>query len=81
MAEPAKKESHLPKPDPDNANARRAFWGADALSSYAYRTQCDPEDVLSDLLTDLMHYCDRRDLDFAHELQRAQNNYQGETTP
>jgi hypothetical protein len=43
------------------------------------QTGADIEDVVSDLLADLMHWCDRHEQDFDLELQRAQGHYEIET--
>jgi hypothetical protein len=48
----------------DPSNADRALWGALAVAHFARVTgraedmHTDPETVLSDLLADLMHWCD-----------------------
>ena len=36
---------------------------------------CDPATVLTDLLADLLHYCDKTDLDFAKIEERARGHY------
>lgn len=38
----------------------------------------DYESVISDVLADIMHYCDQRGWDFQHELQRAQSHFEWE---
>ena len=40
----------------------------------------DYEAALTDLLCDLMHWCDRNDLDFDDQLSRARRYYDEETT-
>ena len=48
-----------------------------AASTLDYYTQFAPL-VVSDLLADLMHYCDQYAIDFYRELQDAQWNYREE---
>lgn len=74
------------------SNADRALWGAWALVGFADATgqrqdvQADPETVLSDLLCDLMHWCDdqktsgglEESIDFESALDRARNYYNEE---
>lgn len=70
--------------DPEAArdNARRA---AAALGALAWFTEqghgdpADPEATLTDLLTDLMHYCDATDLDFGRAAQMARIHHFEET--
>ena len=66
-------------PDPQRLNARRARRAAAALAAYRRRTGADPEDAVSDLLTDLMHWCDRLGLAFPEALGRARSHYAAET--
>jgi len=66
-------------PDPDGENDNRAQWAEDAIVAFVARTGSEKEDALADLLADLMHYCDRNDLDFEHELGRAHMFYYAET--
>lgn len=74
-------------PDPDGINNERAEWARFALDAFMQRTGTDPQDSISDLLCDLMHFCDRTRFEddpdvpptFAEELERAQRNYRGET--
>lgn len=75
-AENAAKE--LP-PDPDGQNDDRADWADAALKAFQKKTRTDDEDAVADLLTDLMHWCDRNNHDFGHELERARDNYSAET--
>jgi hypothetical protein len=58
-----------------SANAERAASADAALKAYTSRTSCDCDDCLADLLTDLMHWCDKCDLSFAEALYRAQCHY------
>ena len=66
--------------DPDNMNDDRAGWAEEALKTFMTFTRTDPEDSLADLLTDLMHWADRNEPNFAAELERARGNYESETT-
>lgn len=51
---------------------KRAAWVAECLDTFVTLTSCDPgEDAVSDLISDLGHYCDRHDLDFPMLLRRA----------
>ena len=66
-------------PDPDGQNHDRSYWAETALIAFRKVTRTDPEDAVADLLCDLMHYCDRYDLNFEDELKRALGNYEEET--
>lgn len=66
-------------PDPDGKNDERAEWAAAALRHFQCTTGTDFEDALSDLLCDLMHWCDRNNFDFEAALCRAQGHYTAET--
>lgn len=68
-------------PDPDNMNGKRAQWAEAALSEFKSLTGADDDTALYDLLTDLMHRCDRHALTFNDELDRARAHYDAETTP
>ena len=65
--------------DPEGQNEERARWAEAALSEFRVQTGADIEDAVSDLLADLMHWCDRHEQDFDLELQRAQGHYEIET--
>jgi hypothetical protein len=65
--------------DPDSLNDDRALWAEAALQSFMDGTGCDQEDALGDLLTDLMHWSDRNNYDFAAALERARGHYDAET--
>jgi hypothetical protein len=52
--------------------------GATALRAFQDATGSADHCVISDLLTDLMHYCERFGIDFARELEHAQRFYQFE---
>jgi hypothetical protein len=59
----AKRLSQLPietlPPDPEGMNDNRARWADNVLEMFQRLTGTDFEDVLSDMLVDLMHWCDR----------------------
>jgi hypothetical protein len=78
---PAKKRKtrrNLP-PDPENMNGDRAEWAAAALRHFQCCTGTDYDDSVTDLLGDLMHWCDRNGVDFGDELARARRHYHAET--
>ena len=56
----------------DRTNAQKADSAECTL--YAY----DNDGMLCDLLADLMHYCDREDMDFDHELAKARMHHDAE---
>ena len=70
-------------------NADRSLWGGFAVVSFASVTglrgdiEVDPETVLTDLLADLMHWCDVQKasgcmpepIDFESALERARDHY------
>ena len=75
------KDRSKPLPtDPDELNADRARWAAAALAEFRRQTGADLEDAVSDLLADLMHWCDRHGQTFGDELRRARGHYEEETT-
>jgi hypothetical protein len=75
------KDRSKPLPtDPDELNADRARWAAAALAEFRRQTGADLEDAVSDLLADLMHWCDRHGQTFGDELRRARGHYEAETT-
>jgi len=79
----------LAKYDANPRNADRSLWGELAVVSFANATglsadvRIDPETVLSDLLADLMHWCDVQknnaclveSIDFGSALRRAREHY------
>lgn len=73
-------EQKLP-PDPEGMNDKRSQWAEEAVETFVSVTGTDQEDAVSDLLCNLMHYCDRNRLDFNAELSRAQTSYVEETMP
>lgn len=75
-------EFHTPPslpPDPEGMNDRRAGWAAEGLTTFRSATGVDEPDAVCDLLTDLMHWCDRHGQDFDSELERARDHYDAET--
>lgn len=66
-------------PDPEGMNEDRSRWAETAIFEFQRQTGADLEDAVSDLLADLMHWCDRHETDFEHELQRARYHYEEET--
>jgi hypothetical protein len=82
----------LNKTGTDPSNADRALWGALVVAHFASATrraedaQTDPETVLSDLLADLMHWCDaqrsngqlQESIGFDSALERASDYYKEE---
>jgi hypothetical protein len=68
--------------DTERTNADRAAMGARLVDEYVAQLGADDnENTVSDIIADLMHYCDTPDAqaDFAEALRRAQTNYQDET--
>jgi len=68
-------------PDPDGMNDKRAGWADDAISTYMLATGSDMDVVMADMLSDLMHWCDRNETDFNDALVRATRHYGFETSP
>jgi hypothetical protein len=66
-------------PDPDGQNGDRCRWALAGITAFRMQTQTEQEDACSDLLADLMHWCDRNDTTFEHELRRAKAHYWAET--
>lgn len=67
-------------PDPEGMNDARALWAQQALLQFIINTGTDWADALGDLLTDLMHLCDRDDeLGFERALRIARDHYAEET--
>jgi hypothetical protein len=64
-------------PDPEKMNARHAKTAHVALRNYRSGNDC--ETALGDLLTDLMHWSDRHDVDFDLALSRAHGHHEAET--
>jgi hypothetical protein len=62
-------------------NERRAEWAQCAIDAFIETTGTDPEDALSDLLCDIMHWCDIAENEspgFDAELDRAKGHYEYE---
>lgn len=74
----AKRLGGLP-PDPDDMNGTRSDSALVAIAAFEHVSGTDREDALADLLTNLMHWCDRNATDFQCELIRARQNYLAET--
>jgi hypothetical protein len=73
-----KRKKKLP-PDPEKMNGKRAEWAACCIRHFQCQTGSDWDDATSDLLCDLMHFCDREGFDFEHEISRARMHYEAET--
>jgi hypothetical protein len=70
------------------SNDDRASWAEAALLAFGKRTRLlkkcvgdkeDPFFIISDLLTDLAHWCDRHNLEFSAALVHAAEHYGAET--
>ena len=67
-------------------NAERAMWAETGLLEYAIGKEGgeefydDAELVLSDFLTDLMHYAQRQSIDFIRCIDRAKGHYEEEVS-
>ena len=59
-------------------NDQRAKWAGRAVDVFMETTGTDQEDAVSDLLCDIMHYCDRNATDFLSEVARARGHYEYE---
>jgi hypothetical protein len=73
-----RKQVRLP-PDPDGLNDDRSDWAGSALARFIEVTGTDEEDAVSDLLADLLHWCDRNNYDFEAALIRGRGHYEEET--
>ena len=67
-------------PDPEGMNETRAGWADDCIALFMGATRTDREDALSDLLCNMMHWCDRNNQSFDKELERANLHYDEETS-
>lgn len=68
--------------DTERTNADRAAMGATLIDAYVAELGADDnENTVSDIIADLMHYCDTPEAqaDFSTALRRAQMNYEAET--
>ena len=70
------------------SNDDRASWAEAALLAFGKRTRLlkesvgdkeDPFFIISDLLADLAHWCDRHEVDLAAALLQAAGHYKEET--
>ena len=77
-----------PIADDATSNDERASWAETALLAFAHRTGMareivgDKEDaffIVSDLLADLGHWCDRHQVSLAEALAHAAKHYRAET--
>lgn len=62
-------------------NTVRAAWAAQAAATFALRTGIAHENdatILGNLLSDLMHLCDRVDVPFGLVLNKGRNHYDEE---
>lgn len=59
-------------------NDARASWAGEALDRFMAVTGTDPPDAVMDLLADLMHWCDRHDMNFYAALRQAREHYHHE---
>jgi hypothetical protein len=80
--------NHAETSDDGTTNDERASWAEVALLAFAQRTRMakrvigDKEDaflIVSDLLTDLAHWCDRHQVDLPAALTHAAQHYLAET--
>lgn len=65
---------------PEGMNEQRSQRAHEAILTYDdVDTDEDPATVLTDLLSDLMHWCNRHDVDFDDVLRRSKDHYWAET--
>jgi hypothetical protein len=62
-------------PDPEGMNDQRCAWAGEAIAVFMLATGTDLGDAVSDLLADIMHWCNRHDIVFEDELTRAVCHY------
>jgi hypothetical protein len=64
-------------------NNDRSRWAAIGLERFASETGQIPgleiEDIVSDFIADLAHFCDRHNIDLQDQIRRAAGNYDAET--
>jgi hypothetical protein len=65
-------------PTPEAKNSLRVVSAAQALNVFVRESGCDADDALTDLLTNLMHWCDATSGDFNAALKRAWLHHQAE---
>jgi hypothetical protein len=73
-------------PDPEEMNDQRAAWAQESLEQFASETRYRPEDrdweeIVSDFLSNVRHFCDRTDVNWVACVNRADNHYYEETLP
>src|SRR5580692_11678958 len=66
-------------PDPKGMNDNYAAFAGKALDAFIAASGADEEDAVGDLLSDLMHWCDRNNYDFDLAFDRALSHYEAET--
>ena len=81
--------NHVEQPSEDGpSNDDRALWAEAALLAFAQRTGLakeivgdkeDPFFIISDLLADLAHWCDRHQVDLPSALTHGAQHYLAET--
>ena len=71
---------HVLPPDPEGMNDQRAALAESIVVRFIDEAQTDRECALTDLLADLMHWCDRHSVNFTIELELAREHYAAETT-
>ena len=59
-------------------NEQRAKWADTGIRAYQQEVKTDDEDVLSDFLGDIMHWCDANNYDFEAALCKAVDMYNTE---
>ena len=65
-------------------NRKRAEWASRALKEYALNVsslndfELEPETTVSDLLADIRHFCDSKEIDFDDALAQAKRHYGAE---
>lgn len=65
-------------PDPDGMNDARAEWAGEALNIFRSITGAELDDLVSDFLCDLRHWCDRQGMDYNSASQLAEQHYLAE---
>jgi hypothetical protein len=79
MEESRRLRASTPPPDPDDMNEKRSEWAWKAIHEFQRLTGAEKVDAVSDLLADLMHWCDRSGQSFEAELRRGRCHYRAET--
>lgn len=66
--------------DPDEMNEQRAAWASAAIDLFSRATGADTEEEsLCDLITDLLHWAERHDIDWQKTLAASISRYFDET--